>query len=237
VAFRDHWVLTRTPNFLLVVLTNLAIVPIMIVFSAVGGGELRALLGSVSGTAIDPIVLILVAVQGMLASMNQVSSTSISREGGTFWLSKMIPLPARVQVQGKLRYSLIVSALQLATLLVTAAMLFHMDAYHLVVVAALGMLVSWPVSAICLINDMYSPRLAWTEPHQAMKGNFATLGAMLLSGLYLFAGGFAVRMIYKAGMGGLPLYLVVAVIAVVSGFGLQKYMESIAGPRYNAIEA
>lgn len=237
VTFRDHWVLTRTPNFLLVVLTNLAIIPIMWVFGAVGGGELRMLIGGFAGASIDALVLIMIAAQGGLASMNQVSSTSISREGGTFWLSKMIPVPARTQVRGKLRYSMLVAAVQLATLLVSAAMLFRVDLYHLAVVAVLGLLVSWPVSAICLINDLYSPRLSWTEPHQAMKGNFATLGAMLLSAVYLFVGGFVVRMIYKAGLGGVPLYLVVAAIAAASGFALQKYMENLAGPRYEAIEA
>lgn len=236
VAMRDHWVLTRTPNFMLVALTNLAIVPIMWLFSAVGGGELRSLLGNFRGTALDSIVLIVAAIQGGLASMNQVSSTSISREGGTFWLSKMIPVPARLQVRGKLRYSMVVSAVQLATLLVAAEMLLRLDAFHVLIAAALGMLVSWPISAICILNDLYSPRLAWTDPHQAMKGNFASLGAMLLSVVYLLAGGVIVRIMYKAGLAGATLYLVTALVAALSGYGLQKLMENVAGRRYQAIE-
>ena len=237
VGLRDHWVLTRTPNFLLVVLTNMALVPIMWVFSAIGGGELRALLGGATGFAVDAMVLIFAAVQGILASMNQVASTSISREGSTFWLSKMIPVPARTQILGKLWYSLVVSAVQLATLLVAAVLLFRLDAVHLAVVAVLGMLASWPVTAICIINDLHSPRLSWTEPHQAMKGNFATLGAMLLSGVYLWVAAMAVGFLRRAGLGELPSYLVAAAIAAGSGILLQRHMENLAERRYEAIEA
>ncbi len=92
------------------------------------------------------------------------------------------------------------------------------------------------ISAICLLNDLYSPRLEWTDPHQAMKGNFASLGAMLLSVVYLAAGGLLIRIIYKAGLSGLLLYLVTALIAAASGFLLERYMEGVAGRRYQAIE-
>jgi len=234
VFLRDHRVLIRTPNFLLVVLTNMAIIPIMLVFSAIGGNDLFAMLGS--SVRSDALLLIMVAIQGGISSMNQVSSTAISREGQTFWLSKMIPVLPRVQVRAKLRYCIMVSAAQLATLLGAGAFIAHMDPYHLAIAAVLGMLASWPVSALCIINDLYSPRLSWTEPHQAMKGNFATLGAMLLCGVYLLVTGFAVKLIYEAGLGGLPLYLIVAAIAAGTGLPIQKYMENLADAKYLSIE-
>ncbi len=236
VSLRDHWVLTRTPNFLLVVLTNMALVPIMLAFSAVGGGELKALLGSVAGVSSVTITLIGAAVQGILASMNQVASTSISREGATFWLSKMIPVPARVQVRGKLHYSLVICAIQLVTLLASLAIVLRLDAYHLAVTAALGMLASWPVSALCVINDLHSPRLNWSEPHQAMKGNFATLGAMLLSVVYLWLCVMAVGAGRKAGLGEVPLYLLAAAILIGSGILLQRYMENLSERKYASTE-
>lgn len=236
VSLRDHRVLTRTPNFMLVVLTNLAVVPLLWVFSAVGGGELQTLVGGTSGFAMESIVLIFALIQGGLASMNQVSSTSISREGQTFWLSKMIPVSPSVQVRAKLRYSLGVCAIQLVTLLVAAYMIFRLPPFYLAVAAVLGMLASWPVSALCIINDLYNPRLKWTQPHQAMKGNLATLGAMLLSVLYLWLCAMVVGFIRKAGLSGASLYLVAAAIAVASGLLLQRYMEGLAERRYPALE-
>jgi len=237
VALRDHWVLTRTPNFLLVTLTNMAVIPIMWVFSAISGGEIRALFGGLGGGVTGSLVLVLIAVQGGLAAMNQVSSTAISREGGTFWLSKMIPVPARDQMRGKVRYSLAVTMVQLLTLLVPAAIAFRLDAPSLAVLAVLGILVSWPVTCICILNDLLSPRLTWTDPHQAMKGNLATLGAMLLSAVYLFVGGAVVRAVFKAGLIGIPLYLLVAGMATASGYVFQRYLENAAGHRYQDIEA
>jgi ABC-2 type transport system permease protein len=236
VAMRDHWVLTRTPNFLLVTLTNIAVVPIMWLFSSFSGGDLRSVLSGLGSGVADTVILILVTVQGGLAAVNQVSSTSISREGGTFWLSKMIPVPAKLQVRGKVKYSMAVTVVQLATLLIPAIAVFRLDLLHLAALAAMGLLVSWPVTCICILNDLHSPRLTWTEPHQAMKGNLATLGAMLLSAVYLFVGGAAVRMAYKGGLTGIPLYLLVAALAVVSGFVIQRYLENEAGERYRAIE-
>lgn len=236
VAIRDLRVLTRTPNFLLVTLTNIAIVPVMWIFSAASGGEFKALFGSLGGGAIDAALLIMVAVQGGLAAMNQVSSTSISREGGTFWLSKMIPVPAKKQVRGKVGYSLVVSAVQLVTLLVPARLVLGLDAARIAVLAVLGLLVSWPVSVICVLNDLHSPRLSWTEPHQAMKGNWATLGAMLLSAVYLLAGGLAVRTALRAGMAGAPLYALIGFLVAASGGILQRYLEGKAGQRYRDIE-
>lgn len=236
VSIRDHHMLTRTPNFLLVVLTNLALVPLLWVFGAVGGNELRTLIAGGFGFPVETLVLIIALVQGGLASMNQVSSTSISREGATFWLSKMIPVPPSVQVRAKLRYSMGVAALQLVTLIVAAYLILRLSPYYLAVAAVLGMMASWPVSALCIINDLYSPRLKWTEPHQAMKGNLATLGAMLLSAVYLWVCAMGVNLIRKGGLSGVPLYVVVAAIALGSGFLFQKYMERLAERRYRELE-
>lgn len=237
IAWRDHKVLTRTPNFFLVTLTNLALVPIMWVLGMIGSrGEIIPGLNSLLAGQATPIVLTLVAVQGFLAAMNQVASTAISREGGSFWLSKMIPIPGRVQIRGKIRYSMAVAALQLATLLGAGVVLFRLGPANLVILAVLGMLASWPVSVICILNDLYSPRLNWTDPHQAIKGNFATLGAMLFSLVYVAAAGFLVRLAYKAGTAPTLLYLLCAGIAAISGAALQRFLEDKADARYNSIE-
>mgnify|MGYP005841840065 CR=1 FL=1 len=236
VAKRDVLALVRTPNFLLVSLTNLMVVPILWVFSYFSGGDLRTLFASLAKSSGDGLVLALVAVQGGLSGMNQVSSTAISREGAGFWLSKMIPAPPSLQVRGKVGYSMAVSVLQLLTLLLPAQLVFRLDPSGMAALIVLGMLVSWPVTCICVANDLLSPRLTWTDPHQAMKGNFATLGAMILSVLYLLAGGVFVRILLRAGLGGLPLYAIAGSVAVLSGFLLQRGVEGLAERRYLEIE-
>lgn len=239
VAWRDHRVLTRTPSFLLNTLTTLVIVPMMWMIMSVGGRgdrDLALLLSTVLAGQTAPVLLALVGVQGFLASLNQVAATSISREGGSFWLSKMVPVPASIQVRGKVRYSMAVSSIQLLTLLVLGALVFKMGPLDLATLTVLGLLVSWPVSVISLLNDLYRPRLNWTDPHQAMKGNFATLGAMLFSLAYIVAAGFLVMIAYRAGLAPMVLYLLCAAIAGGSGFALQKALETKAGQRYAAIE-
>jgi ABC-2 type transport system permease protein len=233
VALRDHRVLTRTPSFMLTALINILVVPVLAFLGTIGGGGLDLL---VRGAAGEVVVLILAGVQGVLASMNQVASTAISREGGTFWLSKMIPVPARAQIRGKVRYSYAVAVIQLAELLAVAWLILKLDALRLVVVAVLGLLVSWPVTIICTLNDLYSPKLGWTDPHQAIKGNLATLGAMLFSAVYVLAAGAVLRVVHKAGVLGVPLYAAAAALAAVSGYFLQRLLEDRADARYKSIE-
>ena len=233
VALRDHRVLTRTPSFMLTALVNILVVPVLAFLGTIGGGGLDLLVRGASG---EVVVLILAGVQGVLASMNQVASTAISREGGAFWLSKMIPVPARAQIRGKVRYSYAVAVVQLAELLAVAWLILKLDALRLAVVAVLGLLVSWPVTIICTLNDLYSPKLGWTDPHQAIKGNLATLGAMLFSAVYVLAAGVALRVVYKAGVLGVPLYAAAAALAAVSGYFLQRLLEDRADARYKSIE-
>ncbi len=238
VFWREHRMLTRTPNFVLTALINLAIVPIMVVVSSFSAGaadvDLLAMLRS--AVSKDFIILGAVAVHGLMVSLNQVSSTSVSREGAMFWSSKAIPVSPAKQVRGKVLYGLAYSLVQLAILIVALVLLLKMNVTDLLWVALLGMLVSWPVTAICLMNDLLMPKLKWTNPQQAMKGNLGALVASVLSAAYLALFYFVVRFAYPRGVTGLGLYGTLGFLLIITGFFLQRILDSFAVSRYKAIE-
>ncbi len=238
VFSREHRMLTRTPNFLLVSLTNLAILPIMWLVTSFTGGQagfdmIPMLRGMVP---IDLLVLGAVGVHGISVGMNQVASTGVSREGPMFWFSKTIPVSPKHQVRGKLLHGLAFAAVQLAVLLAMAKFLVGIDFLHLGLTALLGLLVSWPITVICLLNDLTMPKLKWTNPQQAMKGNFGALLAGVLSAAYLGVFFLVTKYAYPRGLNGWGLYGVLAVLVTVTGALLQKMLDSWAVSRYRQIE-
>jgi len=238
VLLRDHRVLVRTPNFFLTSLLNLLVFPLILLFGYISGGKaITSLLPAIGEARIaDAIGLSAVGAHGLFVGLNQIASTAVSREGRLFWFSKMIPVSPREQIRGKLWYSMCYAFIQLIIMIVALAFLLRLDPLHLFAILVLGTLLSWPISAICLLNDLYHPKLSWTEPQQAMKGNFQTLVAGLFCALYLAIIGFIIRTLYVFGVGSLWLYGISFVFVVVSGVLLQKQLDKSAQKRYFQIE-
>lgn len=238
VFFREHRMLTRTPNFLLISLTNLAILPIMWIVTSFTGGQagfdmMPMLRGMIPN---DILVLGAVGAHGILVGMNQVASTGVSREGPMFWFSKAIPVSPRDQVRGKVLYGLAFATVQLCIVLAMAKFLVGVDLIHLGLIAFFGLLVAWPITVICMLNDLTMPKLQWTNPQQAMKGNFATLLAGILSAAYLAMFFVIIKFAYPKGLTDWLLYGAVAVLLVVTGVLLQRLLDSWAVTRYRQIE-
>lgn len=227
LLLREHRIIARTPNFLLTVLLNLLILPILMVsMYFTGGEELAPFLEMILGAqAKDVVVLAMVGFHGVVTGLNQVASTAVSREGPMFWMSKIIPVSPKVQMRAKLIYSLLFAFVQLVILAGVGIWFFKLGALRFVVLMALGILVSVPVSIICLLNDLHRPKLNWTEPQQAMKGNFQTMVAWLLSMLYLAAVAFVVRGFYLLGLSAGWLYGISATLLAISSYGLLTWLD------------
>jgi ABC-2 type transport system permease protein len=238
VLLKDHRILTRTPNFLLVVLTNLSVVPLILLISMFAGDtDTEVLLSLLKNPYMQEMIpLFLVAIHGFVVALNQVASTGLSREGTSFWMSKLIPVRPKDQVKSKLIYSMLFSVVQLAILMVTMGYFLKLSLYQLAVILVLGLLAAWPVSVIALSNDIYSPRLNWTNPQAAMKGNFMTVVAGLLGAAYLAIVGFAVNLAYRAGISAIGIYGLAGAILLVSGFLLTGFLYRLAEARYPLID-
>ncbi len=139
-------------------------------------------------------------------------------------------------MRAKLYYSLLFSVAQLAVLCVVAAMLLGLDPARLLILAALGILVSIPVSTICLLNDLFRPKLNWTEPQQAMKGNFQTLIAGLFSMIYLGLMVIVVRGLNLIGVSYTWLYAITAILLIVSTYPLIYWLDQVSEIKYAELQ-
>lgn len=146
------------------------------------------------------------------ASMNLVASTSLSREGQTFWVSKMIPVPPRVQITAKLLQAYSVALMSILVTVIMLAVFFKFTLLRVLIVLALGLLGSVPLTALNLAIDVLRPKLVWTNPQEAMKRNLNGLLGMLISivTLLLLGAGIVFLLVIKT-----PDSIVYGLIALV----------------------
>ena len=118
---------------------------------------------------------------------------------------------------------------------IVTVMFFGFDPGRFLTLVVLGILVSIPVSTICLLNDLYRPKLAWTEPQHAMKGNFQTLVSGLFSLLYLGVIGIVVRGLNLLGVSYTWLYAVTGILVIASTYPLVYWLDQVAETRYGEL--
>ena len=147
------------------------------------------------------------------AGMNPAASTSMSREGNNFWISKLIPVTARQQVTAKFMVSYLISA---GGVIITGLILwiFIKQAPLYVLGAVLvGLLGAVPMVALNLALDVFHPKLIWNTEQEAMKQNMNGGIGMLLSLLVILIIGIVVLVMLAAS---LPMWSVFAAIGAVS---------------------
>ncbi|MBE3598583.1 MAG: ABC transporter permease [Limnochordaceae bacterium] len=183
LAVREWRLLLRTPPFMLPVVTNVLVPPLVVAMmllfipSDESGGSVIALLQGV-----DPRWLA-AALAGLIIFMgsNQVAPTSISREGKG--LAQVAALPATPSEQVGARL-LVAAPFGLATAFVMAGVAWWVVKMPLETAAvglAIGIAGLWPSTAGGLWVDLLRPVTNWDSPQQAMKGNINGLWGMVVA--------------------------------------------------------
>lgn len=171
-------------------------------------------------------IIMLVAVSGFtvfLTVTNSITSTSLSREGRHFFVSKYLPIPYARQIQAKLLSGIFFGTIGLALLLLAAAVLFKFPLGLIGLIFGVSLVALWPMNEIGLLIDIFRPKLDWDNEQRAVKQNLNSLIAMLLG--FITAGSIsflviknlkyldtlweaAVFMLISYGLLGILLYLV-----------------------------
>jgi ABC-2 type transport system permease protein len=158
-------------------------------------------------------------VLALMAGLNTVSATSISREGARLGISLSLPLPGRTHVRGKGACYLLLFYPAFLVDSVLVVLLFRLPALDLLVMAPVGLAAECLIFLLTIFSDLRRPLLDWTHPQQAMKQNFnvfvgmgLTLLALLLCGapaalLLLFTATSAEMALGTAGVMALVLAL------------------------------
>lgn len=237
IAMREIKYLLRTPVYLFNSLSILIIVPVILVIPLISGGALSASIDALRNEI--PRLAQVIALVGFIAVMalfSPAASSSFSREGSQFWISQVIPVSAKEQVNGKILYSYLMSALSIPLVLLVSFVLLPLGPVELILVVAIGLLASLPVIVVSLLIDLIRPYLNWDNPQKAIKQNINVVLAMLAGGaiyaLLFLAGWLA----YQVSGADMAVYLAIGTVSLIVGSLLYLLLIKIAPNRYRDIE-
>lgn len=237
IFFREWKLLLRTPVYVLNCLTGIIIGPFMVALFMLSGGS-----GQENLVAIlkNPDYSFYIQLGGLalmlyISGLNIAASTTVSREGSMFWISKMIPISARHQVLAKFFNGLTIASLGVVT---TGIMLsiFILPLQSTIPIIILGIVGSISLTAFNIMVDMSRPKLIWDNPQEAVKQNINSLLGMLISFLMLGLLAIAAVLMIKAKMSPWVIYLILGLF--MSGLGIVglSTMLTSAEKRYGSIE-
>ncbi len=234
---REWRIMNRTPIFLLNGVLVVVIIPVVMILMVKTGGESEAFLIKFLGAA-NPAVVILGAAAFLTVSgsLNGTASSTFSREGGQFWLSKVIPVAPRELVAAKLVHSYAIAVLGVAVSTVALVAILHLGFGVLVPAIGLALLAGLLLTIVGMMIDLARPLLDWTNPQKAIKQNLNVLFSMLAGVGLLFGLGWLDTGLIRSGVEGTAvLWITAALLAVLSAAGFALLFR-FARKRYAEIE-
>jgi ABC-2 type transport system permease protein len=239
IFLREVRLMNRTPIFLLNGVLGVLMVPLVLALTLSShqkGSDSADILRLM--TSAKPVTAILVTTMFMIicATLSGVASSSFSREGRKFWVSKVIPVDYRQQVLAKSLHSMGIALLGIGSAAAVLVFRFRLDAGQWLPSLALALPVTALLTSLNLAIDLARPLLDWISPQKAMKQNLNVLIAMLLDLGFLFLYGIA---FLALGKSGLHLAAIIAILFAL-GLGLAGLAYTLllqfALRRYPAIE-
>lgn len=237
---REVKLMNRTPIFLLNGVLVVVIVPAVILIgagSAGSGGSFISLLRKFTANHQMTGILVLTAFGLVCGCLNGTSSSAFSREGRHFWISKVIPVPWRVQIAAKLFHSYAISLIGIIVALVVSAIAFKAPANCLLPAGALALIGSAALNIAGLRIDLARPLLKWTNPQVAIKQNFNVIIAFVIDLAFMAACGFGARFLLGAGVSGAIVFLCLLIFAAAVSWIAWRDLLAFAQRKYPQIEA
>jgi ABC-2 type transport system permease protein len=215
---REWRIMNRTPIFLLNGVLTAVLFPVIFVVmakSSSGSGDFPSLFRALFSAKSIYFILGAAAFMAACGSLNGTASSAFSREGGQFWISKVIPVTPRKQVIAKFLHSYAIAAIGIAAGGAALVAVIRISASAWLTAAALAFLASIALTAVGMIIDLARPLLDWTNPMRAIKQNLNVLLGILADAGILTGVGFCVRLLARAG---LPEKSLIPFVFAVSAF-------------------
>ncbi len=218
IAMREIKILIRTPIYLFNSVGILVIVPVLLLVPSLARGGLAPLLQMFTNVE-QRLFLNLGAAAfiGVMALFTPGASSSFSREGKMFWLSKVIPVGPAQQIKGKILSSYLLAFLAVPYIILFTLFAVPFSLSELLMVILLGAALSFPVITLSLLADLLRPYLDWDNPQKAIKQNLNVVLGMVAGGAALYLVYLAGRLVYAGGAADPFVYLAVLVASLILG--------------------
>lgn len=242
IFLREWRVVLRSPIYALNGLVTFIVGPFILLVprlfqGAANSGELDMLFDLLE-TLVDMrfVLLILAGLFVAIGMINPAVSTSLSREGKQFYISRVIPVSPAKQVFAKFLFGFSVAMITMAFMGVTAALAMGFAPLIVLGAVALGAIASIAPIALSLLPDILKPKLSWNSETEAIKQNMNAILGMLIGWAYVAVLGiscfFAIR-------GGMDIGVVIAVatgVCILLGAGALFALSRAATYSWRTIE-
>jgi ABC-2 type transport system permease protein len=238
IFIKELKLLVRTPAYAMNCLAGSLVIPIIIPITLSQGKKAAAGIFALIQNSSNLYIAVFAAVGLMMftAIINVTASSALSREGKSFWISKMIPVPPQKQVYAKFLISLAVAFISIALTAGMLVLLIKFSLYQGILALLLGLLGAVPVTAANMLPDLMKPKLLWTNPYEPVKQNMNVLLAMLIAFLLVAAEAALTVLLFAIGLNGWIVYLVLAAAQVILALMGFKALAAAASGYYK-IEA
>ena len=186
LAKKELIMLFKTPVYLLNAVGGVIIFPLILAFTNISGGD-ESLSKTIEMLSVDMgyIALACIGFISALGLINNIGSTTFSREGKCFWIQRTLPIRIEDQILGRLLSSLAVQVLGILALLVSLLFIVKLDLLSIILIIVMGLLCSIPTTQIGMAIDILRHMLDWDKPQRAMNQNLNELISLAVGAPYL----------------------------------------------------
>jgi ABC-2 type transport system permease protein len=238
ICIREFKLILRSPVYALNSLIGVVLFPVMIfIFPMMSSTDPDLTAIDELMSSLPPSMLFVGAfgVGLVVCTMNAAASTVLSREGEHFWLSKVIPVPYRIQVYGKLLFTWCISAVTIVLCLIPALIMLPGTITSLIPAFICALMGAIPLTSTSMIIDIARPKLKWSSETEAIKQNLNVVLGMFasvaLGFIFVVVSVFLINRLAEQ----LAIFLVfvfIGGVALVSTFALARF----ADYKYKRIE-
>lgn len=133
---------------------------------------------------------IIIFMVSLIIHTTNISSSSISLEGNTFWVLKSMPINDKDIYLSKLLFNYIINIIYLIICNIIMIVLFNLNIKYIIISFVLNVVIELLFSILGLVINLYFPKLNYLNKMQVIKQSIAVLINMLiafiLNIIYLF---------------------------------------------------
>jgi len=181
----DLRLILRTPIYMFNCIGVIIVIPALILISSFASDLGDKINFAMLDNYKELSVLILAAAYTLFIGLTPILSTTFSREGQCFWITKTVPVTHNDQINARLLTHIVLSVVLLIASSISIAVITKLSVSAIAAAFVMGLIASMPTAHISLLIDTKRPLLVWDNPQRAVKQNMNVVISMLICLLYI----------------------------------------------------
>ncbi len=186
--FRRHiLIIMKEPTFLLNTLMSL-VVPILIFIVMTFSGQFSTEI-LLSDQFRPFLILIFSLIVIFPAIVSNISSTAITREGKSFWETKVLPISAELNIKYRMMSTIVINLTGSLVLGIFSYFILPLTFEMVIIAAFFALTATLFLGTVDFMINILRPILNWTHPTAAVKNNMnvtISLGIRVVLGLVIY---------------------------------------------------